>query len=258
VIKISKLVDLTGQKFGRLKVLEFSHTDKNYNKYWKVRCDCENKTEFSIRGNSLTSGGFTKSCGCLLKEITSKRNTKKNTYDLTREYGIGYTSKGEEFYFDLEDYDKIKDYCWYIDKIGYVRTNRVNPSLKLHTFILNKIWVDHVNGKPIDNRKFNLREVDELQNAQNAKLRKDNTSGAKGVKWNKNSSLWTSQINYRNTRYHLGYFSNIEEAIKIREIAELYLFAEYSRRYDELINKYNNIDIEVFVSRYIAKIFKLK
>ena len=36
---------------------------------------------------------------------------KYNTYDLSGEYGIGYTSKGEEFYFDLDDYDKIKDYC---------------------------------------------------------------------------------------------------------------------------------------------------
>lgn len=31
-----------------------------------------------------------------------------NTYDLSGEYGIGYTTKGEEFWFDLEDYDKIK------------------------------------------------------------------------------------------------------------------------------------------------------
>lgn len=33
---------------------------------------------------------------------------KTNTYDLTGEYGIGYTSSGDEFWFDLEDYDKIK------------------------------------------------------------------------------------------------------------------------------------------------------
>lgn len=30
-----------------------------------------------------------------------------NKYDLSGEYGIGYTSKGEEFYFDLEDYKKM-------------------------------------------------------------------------------------------------------------------------------------------------------
>ena len=38
----------------------------------------------------------------------------KNKYDLSGEYGIGWTHNTEhEFYFDLEDYDIIKYYCWY-------------------------------------------------------------------------------------------------------------------------------------------------
>lgn len=40
-----------------------------------------------------------------------KKNKRYNRYDLTGEYGIGYTNQGVEFYFDLEDYDKIKEYC---------------------------------------------------------------------------------------------------------------------------------------------------
>ena len=46
-----------------------------------------------------------------------------NNYDLSGEYGIGYLFNGEEFYFGLEDYDKIKNYCWYKDSGGYIRTN---------------------------------------------------------------------------------------------------------------------------------------
>ena len=57
---------------------------------------------------------------------------KYNTYDLTGEYGIGYTSKDEEFYFDLEDYDKIKDYCWRITMQGYVRA--YSPKTKIRIF----------------------------------------------------------------------------------------------------------------------------
>ena len=41
--------------------------------------------------------------------------SKTNKYDLSGEYGIGYDSNGQKFYFDLEDYDKIKNYCWYED-----------------------------------------------------------------------------------------------------------------------------------------------
>ena len=57
--------------------------------------------------------------------ITGRFIPQQNVYDLSGEYGIGYTLKGEEFYFDLEDYDKIKDYCWHINK-KYVCTKYKN------------------------------------------------------------------------------------------------------------------------------------
>ena len=40
-------------------------------------------------------------------------NKKYNKYDITsHDYGIGWTYDGYEFYFDLLDYDLIKNYCW--------------------------------------------------------------------------------------------------------------------------------------------------
>ena len=68
--------------------------------------------------------GHTKSCGCLNNEkrsLLGKNSKKYNKYNLNGEYGIGWTSNtNEEFYFDLEDYDKIKDYCWFLDNRGYI------------------------------------------------------------------------------------------------------------------------------------------
>ena len=32
-----------------------------------------------------------------------------NVYDLSGEYGIGYTAKGEKFLFDKDDFEKIKN-----------------------------------------------------------------------------------------------------------------------------------------------------
>ena len=55
-----------------------------------------------------------------------KKFKKYNTYDLSGEYGIGYTSKGEEFWFDLNDYNKIKDYCWYYNSNGYLCSQNAN------------------------------------------------------------------------------------------------------------------------------------
>lgn len=64
-----KLIDLTGQKFGRLTVLERAENIGN-RVAWRCRCDCGNGTVVS--GNSLKSGN-TQSCGCLCRELNSKR-----------------------------------------------------------------------------------------------------------------------------------------------------------------------------------------
>ena len=66
---MGKLIDLTGQKFGRLMVLERDEaTDKKYGTFWKCKCDCGNIK--SVASNALRTG-VTQSCGCLNKEIIS-------------------------------------------------------------------------------------------------------------------------------------------------------------------------------------------
>lgn len=63
-----KPIDLTGQKFGRLSVIERAPNNKDGRTMWKCRCDCGN--ERIIMGKSLRNG-HTQSCGCLNREITS-------------------------------------------------------------------------------------------------------------------------------------------------------------------------------------------
>ena len=65
-----KLIDLTGQKFGKLTVLERDLTvsDKKHS-YWKCQCDCENKTIKTFSGDNLR-GGRVNSCGCLRHQHT--------------------------------------------------------------------------------------------------------------------------------------------------------------------------------------------
>ena len=66
---MSKRLDLTGKRFGKLIVLSFSHSEKGFT-YWNCKCDCGN--EKIIRGTYLTSRTKpTKSCGCLIKEVVS-------------------------------------------------------------------------------------------------------------------------------------------------------------------------------------------
>ncbi len=65
-IAMSKLIDLTGQKFGRLKVLKRVENDKWDKTCWLCECDCKNndKNKTIIRSFNLRRN-HTKSCGCL-------------------------------------------------------------------------------------------------------------------------------------------------------------------------------------------------
>lgn len=86
----------------------------------------------------------------------------RNKFNLTGEYGIVYTSKGKEFYFDLDDYDKIKDRCWYINSHNFVVNKTSKEFVMLHRLVMaakNGEYVDHINHSRIDNRKRNLRIV---------------------------------------------------------------------------------------------------
>lgn len=72
---MSKRIDLTGQKFERLKVIECAGKDKHGKLLWKCECKCGNTK--IILGNSLRAGK-TKSCGCLNKECGKKLARKYN------------------------------------------------------------------------------------------------------------------------------------------------------------------------------------
>lgn len=69
-------IDITGQKFNKLTVLEkinYSETPDKSEAMWLCQCDCGNLTR--VRGSALRSGK-TKSCGCLQKEVASKISLK--------------------------------------------------------------------------------------------------------------------------------------------------------------------------------------
>ena len=247
IFKVKIKEDLTGKTFGRLTVLKRA-SDKfkekkngriEYYANWYCDCECGNKNVI-IKDYYLRKG-LAKSCGCL-KYIGHPMDN--NTYNLSGEYGIGYTANNEEFYFDLEDYEKIKNYCWHLNKYGYIiaydrKSGRssVNNAIQMQWLIMNYYdedcdhvnnVIDHINGDRKDNRKDNLRFVDRTQNNMNRKIQKNNTSGTTGVYWNKQKNKWTSQIMKYGEVYYLGSFNNIEDAISARKAGEEKYFGEYS------------------------------
>lgn len=233
-------INLVGNRYGRWTVLSRAkNTTKGHNHYWNCLCDCKDRTIKKVAGSSLLSGS-SKSCGCLNIELLTERFKRYNDYDLSGDFGIGYDQKGREFYFDLEDYNKIKEHCWCVDnKDKYVCTLIEGKRFRLHNIVMGdkdgKV-IDHIDGNRVDNRKENLRLVTRHQNNMNVTKVPNTKSGVIGVFQTK-SMKWKACITYKYKRYNLGVYDKLEDAIRERLKKEKELFGEYSGQ-QHLYQKY--------------------
>ena len=146
-----------------------------------------------------------------------------NRYEFIDDLYIGYTNDNKQFFIDKEDYEKIKDYCWHINKHGYVETQKNKEKILMHRFILNvpnNKDVDHNNRIRNYNLKDNLTIVTKKENNQNNSVYKNNTSGITGVSFDKNQGLWRSYININGKRIYGDSSYDIEIAINSRKELE--------------------------------------
>lgn len=109
------------------------------------------------------------------------------------------------------------------------------PYLLVHRLITDapaELQVDHINGNGLDNRESNLRLATNQENQQNKKHNKNCKSGIKGVHWYESSQKWRAVIRVNQVDISLGYYYNIEDAIKARELAvnKYHPFADPSSR----------------------------
>jgi len=102
---------------------------------------------------------------------------------------------------------------------GYVEIGIDNCSYLAHRlawFYVKGEWpelkIDHKDTKKSNNKWDNLREATHGQNVNNCGVRKNNTSGFKGVSFVKKKRKWHSRIMHEGTLYLLGYFDTPEDA----------------------------------------------
>lgn len=88
--------------------------------------------------------------------------------------------------------------------------------------------VDHINRIKDDDRWENLRLANRSQNCGNDGLRKNNTSGYKGVTLDVASGLWRAQIRLNGRKTNLGRFPTKEEAAAAHDRAAIASFAEFA------------------------------
>ena len=231
--------DIIGLKFGRLIVVEKTEikskrkSDKG-SYLWKCLCECGNVCYYS-RYALITPNGV-RSCGCLYNESRYEASKKYNTYDLDNyDFGIGYCNNGTHFFFDKEDYDKIKNYSWWYDGRYVIAHSLKNDAyttdiIRLHRIVMDiedreDIEIDHANLIRYDCRKINLRRSTTSQNSMNKDYSNLSPTGIVGVR--KENNKWLATIKCNKKSYRIGLFNTFEEAVKARQKAEIIFFGKF-------------------------------
>ena len=128
---------------------------------------------------------------------------------------------------DAEDVERLSPWAWYLDGNGYGKTamklgHNNFKGVSMHRFIMGvqdpKQFIDHISRDRLDNRKMNLRLVDNATNARNspAKRTKQQTSQYRGVHKRKISQVtpWCAQVYFNGVKKGLGYFATEIEAAR--------------------------------------------
>jgi hypothetical protein len=139
-------------------------------------------------------------------------------------------TRGKVAMVDDADYDWLSEYKWHF-KASAAYTKIKKKTISMHRLIMNApegMEVDHINHNRFDNRRENLRLCTKSQNQWNGILRKDNTSGYRGVSYVKRDKVWQAYIRIFGKGLHLGTYKTKSEAIKVRKIAEEKYFGEFN------------------------------
>ncbi len=142
-------------------------------------------------------------------------------------------TNGKYTFVDDRDYGYLMGWKWQAleacngRKKFYVKRNETQcgkyKGIYMHRVITDApkgIYVDHINGNALDNRRANLRLCTNSENVHNCGMRPDNTSGCRGVDWHKQRGKWRVRLKSHGIRKDLGFYSDIKDAVIARKAAE--------------------------------------
>lgn len=143
---------------------------------------------------------------------------------------VGMLGDGQVFVADMVDNDLIKEGGWWWDgryvKTGNGYLHRI-IAIREYGYLPEGMFVDHIDGDPLNLRRGNLRVVTPQQNAANAAPR-GGASQYRGV-YKARSGRWAAQIAKEGIRQSLGTYDTEQEAAAAYDAAAKEMHGEYAR-----------------------------
>ena len=153
---------------------------------------------------------------------------------------LGKNAKQGYALVSADDVYKVEMNSWRLDSHGYViksiKENGKTKNISLHHVVYKKpdkgMVIDHINRNKLDNRRENLREVSYSLNSANRSRRKSVKEnrpypGVRRVKDRKTGvtyDTWEVTIKFKGKFEYIGYFNNVDDAIKKRKELEKQLY----------------------------------
>lgn len=178
-------------------------------------------------------------CDRHYRQLLKYGHIKRTRVDKNEIYSVLNIS-GTDVKIDFDDTEKCKSFYWYkCGENGYPVTLINNKKLYLQNYILNTDeTVDHINHDIYDNRKSNLRVVNKSENMMNSNISTRNTSGVKGVSYDKSRNMWKAYIQADGKFYNLGRYTDFNDAVAVRFKNEILMFGYNSIYYEPSKSKY--------------------
>ena len=211
------ILDLTGQKYGRLTVLRNVGVNKQGNALWECQCNCG---AITIKASGDLRHGTTYSCGCWRRE-----NGIKNGFP--RVHGMSNTRLNVIW-------NKMTQRCHNPVSPNYQRYGGRgiticdewrNDFQAFHDWAVTHGYSDNLTIDRIDNdgnyEPSNCRWATVAEQNRNKGHQANNTSGITGVRFNVTRQKWTAHIGHKGKLISLGCYATIEQAAEARKLGEI-------------------------------------
>jgi hypothetical protein len=123
----------------------------------------------------------------------------------------------------------------WVNSQGYCQVEVFNKNFMLHRIIYEMhngtiptgFQIDHIDGNPLNNKIENLRICTQIENRQNSKLSKNNTTGYRGIVKTPNGK-YQARLTVDGKKLYLGLFNTPEEAFNCVEQKRKELYGEFA------------------------------